>query len=324
MLNGISIVVCTYNGGTRLKETLEHLVKLRSDFTWEVLVVDNNSTDESTDVAYQILSNSLVSFRIISESNSGLSFARWRGVTESRYDLILFCDDDNHLQEDFLTIGYEVFSKNPNCGILGSKGVKKITGKEPEWFERFSHSYAVGTLGKKNGPQPKGSYHYGAACFFRKSVLEELVNIGFQSILRDRSGTSLSSGGDVELCMAVQLLGFELWFDDRLEFHHYIEPHRLQWSYYLKLKIGIASSFPLLESYRIEEFVDFREFENFLKREFHFTWKGVLKSGLFLLLKKDKLHEVNFLTSSTKFKAYFKNRKAAIESFERNKRIFVT
>ncbi|TXE02406.1 glycosyltransferase [Algoriphagus aquimarinus] len=322
--SGISIVICTYNGESRIDLCLDHIRDSEFSGDFEVIVVDNASKDQTALKANSIIKKSGLDGRVVSENNPGLSSARWRGVMEAKFEFILFCDDDNWISTDFLKIGYDILKSHQSIGSLGSQGVPFFQGIKPDWFDDFSHSYAVGSLGKSNGPQPKGSYHYGACCFFRKSALEELVNIGFQSILTDRSGTSLSSGGDVELCLAVQLLGFELWFDDRLVFHHCIEPHRLKWSYYLKLKQGIASSFPLLDSYRIEEFSNFGEFGNFLKREFLLTSKGVLKSGLFSLFKKDKLHEVNFLTSSTKFKAYFKNRKATLKSFEINKRIFDT
>ena len=321
-MNGISIVVCTFNGESRLKETLESIIKLKAEFPWEVLVIDNNSRDKSSEISNLILSSYSVDFRIISEPKPGLTFARWRGVAESKYDIILFCDDDNHLQEDFLIVGYEIFSKNPNCGILGSKGKKNILVKDPDWFERFSHSYAVGSLGKEDGAQPKGSYHYGASCFFKKVALEKLYELGFRSVLSDRTGSVLSSGGDVELCLAVQLLGFELWFDSRLVFDHFIEPHRLKWSYYLKLKEGIASSFPLLESYRIDEFSRIKAFKFHIKREFWLACKGIVKSGLLYFYSKDKIHQVNFLTSKTKIISYFKNKKKTIEAFERNRRIF--
>lgn len=321
-MKGVSIVLCTYNGSVRLPETLAHIIALYANFPWEVIIIDNNSLDRSSSVAKEILSKTELNYRVIIEKEQGLSFARWTGIRESNFDLILFCDDDNHLDPNFLTIGFDVFQRNPVIGVLGSLGLKKLASEEPKWFDQFAHSYGIGTLGKKNGPQHKGSYHYGAACFFRKSALRKLHEIGFQSILSDRKRSSLSSGGDVELCYAVQLLGYELWFDERLLFHHFIESHRLSWKYYLKLKKGIAKSFPLLESYRIDDFGTVEEFKKHLKKEKIIIFKGILKSGLLSISRGDLESKANILTSRAKFQVYSLNYRSTISAFIRNKKLF--
>lgn len=321
-MNGVSIILCTYNGATRLPETFSYLEKIETDFPWELLIVDNNSSDGSAKISYEYLSKAQLDFRVVIENQQGLSFAKWRGIRESQYDLILFCDDDNHLDSQFLKIGFDIFCKNSSCGILGSKGLKKIKVQEPRWFDQFSHSYAVGSLGKNNGPQKTGTYHYGAACFFRKSALEKLLKNGFKSILSGRTGTSLNSGEDVELCYAIQLLGYELWFENRLVFYHFIESHRLSWKYYLRLKMGIANSFPLLESYRISDFHTVEEFKKHLRMQYFFVLKGIIKSG-FLSINPQNLESiVAFESSKIKLMAYSRNIKGTVSAFIRNKEIF--
>lgn len=321
---GISIVICTYNGKGRLGQTFSHIIKLQASYPWELILVDNASTDGTGEWASRwFLSQKIkLNFQIVSESRPGLNHARMMGVEMSRYDYILFCDDDNWLSPNFLSIGTKTLNENKKIGVLGSLGKPKFEGIEPVWFCEFSHSYAIGSLGKKTGKQNFGSYHYGAACFFRKEALSQLLSRGFQSLLADRMGKSLSSGGDVELCLAVQLLGYELHYEERLKFDHFIEAHRINWDYYLRLKKGISQSFPLLESYRIYEFENLRSFKSHLFASYLIVVKGMIKSGVKKLSSSTKSNEVAWITTRTKLRSFFKNYRKTIVAFQANKKMF--
>ena len=286
--------------------------------------MDNASTDGTGDwISNWLKSQAIkISFQIIKEKRPGLNHARIAGYQNSNFDFILFCDDDNWLSPDFVEVGATILSTNSKIGVLGSLGKAVFEAQESDWFSQFSHSYAVGSLGKNSGKQNFGSYHYGAACFFRKEALAELFSLGYKSLLSDRSGKSLSSGGDVELCLAVQLLNYELHYDIRLKFYHFIESHRLHWDYYLKLKKGIAQSFPLLESYKIHEHNDLRSFKMHLLSLYINVIKGVIKTGLFRFFSKSKSNEVAFVTTKTKLVSFTRNYKGTVKAYMTNKKLF--
>lgn len=316
----VSIIICTYNGLKRLPNTLDFILKQRSKAPFELIVVDNNSIDQTPDFVNRHLADCNIDWKIVHEPEPGLSHARWRGIAEASNDLVLFCDDDNHLSSNYIETGVSYFFKNSNLGILGGLGSPKFASHKPAWFDQFSHSYAVGSSGKEPGIQAKGSFHYGAGCFFRKSALMHLKSKGFVSVLSDRKGGGLSSGGDVELCYAVQLLGFDLAFDPELRFDHWIETHRLDWNYYLKLKRGIASSFPLLESYKIQVFDSKFAFKLYVLKRYFTVLKGILKLKL---TRTDSLEsQVSFAVLSEKFKAFGRNYTSTLVAFERNRRFF--
>ncbi len=321
---GVSIVICTFNGQQRLKKTLDHATNQLTTFPYEILVVNNNSTDDTGlwVESYIAESDSKMPVRLLKEERQGLSFARKKGIEAANFPFILFCDDDNWLNSDFIQIGADILSANSNIGVLGSFGIPKIDGTKPDWFDQFSHSYAVGSLGKSSGIQPKGSYHYGAACFFRKEALVRLNSIGFESLLTDRKGQNLSSGGDVELCYAIQLLGYELHYDERLRFFHFIEKHRLEWEYYVKLKKGISASFPLLESYSFKCFQNKSEFRNHLWNKFFIVLKGIVKSGISSVVSQSSQNELNWINTTSKFTAFVTNYKKTTSAFVRNRQIF--
>ncbi|MCR9082284.1 MAG: glycosyltransferase [Cyclobacteriaceae bacterium] len=323
-LLGVSIVICTYNGKHRLEKTLTYALRQSISFPYEVLVVDNASVDGTAewvlDFKRQHDNKSII--RIVSEKKPGLSSARMRGIKEARYSLILFCDDDNWLASDYLEIGKRRFEELPELGALGGEGIPVFESQKPDWFDQFSHSYAVGDLGRKSGILPKGSAVYGAGCFFRKSVVNELLKKGWESILSDRKGDSLNSGGDVELCYAIQLLGYSVGFERKLKFHHFLEDRRLKWEYYLNLKKGISKSFPILESYHINDYQQLYDFKKYLLSSFKVLLKGLIKTSI--LSQNTYQRKVDKVVVKTKFWSFLTNYRTAIDGFKRNQKIFGT
>src|SRR4051794_7116729 len=97
----ISIIICCYNSSKRLPATLKHIAqqKMRSNILWEVIVVDNNSADDTKEVAVREWRkyNLSVPFKVVTEQKQGLIHAREKGYAEAAYQLLLFCDDDNWL-----------------------------------------------------------------------------------------------------------------------------------------------------------------------------------------------------------------------------------
>lgn len=317
--SGVSIIICTYNGSSRIEACLKHVSNSKFEDNFEVIVVDNASLDDTALKANSYFDEFGIHGKVISEPVPGLSVARWRGVSESKFEFVLFCDDDNWISKDFLKIGYHLLKSCESIGVLGSNGSPVFESKKPEWFDGVAHSYAIGDLGKSDGQQPSGSYHYGACCFFRKSTLLELKSKGFNSVLSDRKGSSLTSGGDVELCYAVQLLGYELWFNSNLRFQHQIEAHRLEWAYYLNLKKGISSNFPLLESYRILDFPNYFSFHIHLIHLGWIAFKGIIFS---LFLPQNNENQVLKIVIIQKFKSFFPNYKKTLRAYSSNQKVF--
>lgn len=94
--NDVTVVVCTYNRAAMLREALASLVALSTDdqFAYEVLVVNNASSDDTPSVIEQFASDSPVPLRGVFESRPGVSSARNRGIAEARSPWIAFFDDD--------------------------------------------------------------------------------------------------------------------------------------------------------------------------------------------------------------------------------------
>lgn len=247
---GVSVIICTFNGKQRIGSVLDALELQKGEYDWEVIIVDNYSTDGTSDWVKTRLNYSQLKWILVQETQPGLSFARLAGIRKAKFDFLLFCDDDNILFPDYLQIGYELLMDNPQVGVVGGEGSIPSSTPKPDWFDRYSSSYAVGPQGKERGEVSiKRGFVYGAGSFFRKATLLEIFDSEFQPYFTGRKSDTLTAGDDVELCLLMKLKGFEIWFDPGLRFYHVILERRLIWDYYLQLKAGITAGAAVFFSY---------------------------------------------------------------------------
>ncbi len=289
MQPGVSIVVCCYNSADRLPETLEHIAhqKVEDCILWEVIIVNNHSSDNTVEVARNLWDTygCTAPFRIVDEPKSGLSHAREKGFAEALYQYVLFCDDDNWLDQNYVQIASEIMSANPQVGVLGGQGEAVCAVEPPEWFEKYKSIYAVGKQAEKSEDVTDSrGYVYGAGTVVNRAAWSVLKRKGFQYFLTDRKNKSLSSGGDSEFCAAARLVGFRIFYAETLKFKHFIPEERLCWNYCRKMFKGFAGAAIPLQVYNyVFETRTLGSFEE-LKQQ--------LKSGL--------THDIKSLTSSIK------------------------
>lgn len=293
---GVSIIICCYNSQEKLPLLFSFInrIDIQTDKV-EIVLVDNSSIDRTFELGVDFINSSKFSGKVIQELNPGLSNARKAGVFNAQYDLVLFCDDDNFLNPDYLKIGLEYFSKYPDLGCLGGNGIPEMEKSKPNWFDIFSNSYALGSLGKKEGLQPLGSIHYGAGLFFSKEPLKRYYEKKIDSSISDRKGGLLSSGGDSELCLVIQMEGYKLAYSPDLKFIHKIDSERLTKSYYLKLREGILSNFPILESYSLLLDGKRHGFVCLYLSRFPILFTNFLKTFIKYLFHRSFVHKVQYL-----------------------------
>ena len=255
--NGISIVICTYNGLERIRPTLESIFsqKTQIDFDWELVIVDNASSDGTSDFCKSLIEANGFNHKskIVYESEQGCNHARLRGLREVQYKWLLFCDDDNHLFPDYLQNAFKILNDNSSIGVLGGQGIPLFEDHKPEWFDQYASSYAIGAQSNNDGKIKIGNkrHLYSAGSFFRKDVLMRYYNQGFTTIMVGPNGKELTRGEDTEWCLMIQLAGYDLWYSSSLKFHHFMSKARMTWEYYLKLKEGIAAGESKLFSYHL-------------------------------------------------------------------------
>ncbi len=237
--NGVSVIICCYNSAPRLQQTLAHLAlqEVDKNIPWELIIVDNNSSDNTAQFAKDEWTNLAVNtpFKIVEEPKAGLSYARERGATAASYDILIFCDDDNWLEKKYIQTAFDVMQSNKKIGIAAGQSTGAFESAKPEWFDRFGQAYAIGLPFKESGIANERKYLAGAGMITRKSILEKLKSYNYAPVISDRTATNLISGGDAELCLAVIYMGYDLYYDERLQFIHFITTPRLQWSYCVQM-----------------------------------------------------------------------------------------
>ena len=235
---GISVIICCYNSSARLPQTLLYLSQqnLKIEREVEIIIVDNASTDGTAFTVQKEWSkfNAIFALRIVTETSSGLIYARKRGVEEAKYEYLIFCDDDNWLENNYLEIAYQSIHEKTNIGAVGGFGIGVTDIEFPDWFAKHQDAYAVGKQDVTDHQLLKASYLWGAGLVTRKSLFLKAYAMT-PPLLIGRQGNKLSSGEDAEFTMRLQLLGFDLIYNDKLIYKHYICPNRLTECYRARL-----------------------------------------------------------------------------------------
>lgn len=236
---GVSVVVCCHNSAERLPQTLAHLAAqvVPEELRWEVIVVDNASTDATAEVATASWpAGASAPLRIVAEPQPGLSYARDLGFAEARYEIVSFVDDDNWVCPEWVCVASDVMSEHADVGACGGLIEPVYEAHPPPWAEHFIRRYAVGDQGAGQGyVVGTRGWLWGAGLTVRRSAWRQLSSRGFRSLLVGRTGACLTSGEDVELCLALRLAGWRLWYEPRLRMQHFLSARRLNWSYLRRL-----------------------------------------------------------------------------------------
>ncbi|WP_316769726.1 glycosyltransferase [Pedobacter frigiditerrae] len=254
--DGISVIVCTYNGAGRLPKTLDYLANqiFNPNLNWEVIVIDNSSSDSSAIIATQEWdnhNNKKIGFKCMIEPTPGKINAMATGVLQSKYCFFINCDDDNWLSPNYVQNAYDLLKSDESIGAVGGLSIATTDGQElPTWFETYQCGYAVGPQGEQKGDISKRGYLFGAG-MATKTELFNLAYAKLPTMLVGRQENKLTAGDDSEYCQRLILMGYKLVYDPDMYLYHYMPLNRLTESYRLLLYEGLAESNFILDKYRL-------------------------------------------------------------------------
>ncbi|MBI9075611.1 MAG: glycosyltransferase family 2 protein [Desulfatibacillum sp.] len=226
-----TIAICTHNRDYILEQSVR--AALAQDYArgFEVLVVDNKSTDNTPQVIRALLvGNSRL--RAVGERRQGLSHARNRAIAEARGKFLIFVDDDAALCPEYLARLDRVFQEVPDAGSVGGPISLGWLGPRPSWYET---GLDIWCNRLDHGPlrcflkYPK--ILYGTNMAFPKKVLEGVG--GFHTGL-GRSGKGLADSEDLEIMLRIARAGPPIVYDPGLSVTHYITEDRLSRDYLLE------------------------------------------------------------------------------------------
>ena len=245
----MSVVICCHNSAARLPETLSHLgaQKVTPDLPWEVIVVDNASTDDTIAVAEACWRrHPAAPLRVISEPRLGVAFARDRGVAEAQYEFVTFVDDDNWVANRWVEQAASLLQDHPDVGAVGGSSTPVFEGPSPDWFPASQTMYAI-----SSDHWPAGECHrdlWTAGMTFRRDFWQELQ--AYPRLAMGHTGKGLAGGEDNEFCWRLRLAGWKLWYEPSLSFQHYMPKSRLSWAYARRLYRGSGIGAAALAPYR--------------------------------------------------------------------------
>ncbi len=229
-----SVVICTYNRAGLLKESIISIQK--QDFKadhYEIIVVDNNSTDDTKAVVLELASVSPVAIKYVFEKQQGLSFARNSGIKGSEGDVIVFTDDDVEAESQWLREMVSAFD-DPDTACAGGPIRPIWLSERPDWLtDRWLNYYAVSEFAAARETLEFSYPHcpWGANIAFRRGVFE---TVGLFPTDLGRVGPSLLSNEEINLCRKIGERGKRIKFAPGAVIHHKISPKRVkkQWLYH--------------------------------------------------------------------------------------------
>ncbi len=239
-----TVAICTYNGEHRLAQVLDRLkaqVNVEA-IAWEVLVVDNNSTDKTAEIvqAYQMNWRHDGSLVYCHESKQGLACARQRAIASARGKFVGFLDDDNLPDLDWVAQACKFGQMHPQAGAYGGKIQGSFEVKPPQNFQNIALFLAIVDRGnqafiydKKRGILPPGAGLVVRRESWRNHVPEQLL-------LKGRIRNSMLASEDLEAVCHIQNAGWEIWYNPAMKMQHCIPKSRLERNYLVALIGGIG------------------------------------------------------------------------------------
>ncbi|MBT9313128.1 hormogonium polysaccharide biosynthesis glycosyltransferase HpsE [Leptothoe kymatousa] len=241
-----SVAIPTYNGGSRLPMVLECLRwQLNAhELSWEVIVVDNNSTDNTAEIVhkYQKQWNQQIPLRYAFEAKQGAAYARQKAIQIATSPLIGFLDDDTLPDMTWLVAAYRFAENYPKAGVIASRIRGNFETEPPENFERIAALLALterGSAPMMYDPSQK-VIPPSAGMVVRRQVW--LDNVPKELVLTGRTAKSMLTGEDTESILHIQRAGWEIWYNPHMRLQHQIPAARLTRQYLKKLCRGIGLS----------------------------------------------------------------------------------
>jgi glycosyltransferase involved in cell wall biosynthesis len=243
-----TVAIPTYNGAKRLPQLLENL-RSQTDtahFSWDILVVDNNSTDDTAEVVrrYQAdhqsdhSANSAPTVHYAFEAQQGAAFARVKAMAIATSPWVGFLDDDVVPAPDWVAEAYAFGQNHPQAGAYGGQIHGDFEVEPPENFNRIKSFLAI----RERGPhaqryQPDTlSLPPSAAWVVRAQAWQETVPP--KPRLGGRAHGSMVQGDDYEPLLHMHKARWEIWYNPAMHVHHQIPKSRLERSYLTRLSRG--------------------------------------------------------------------------------------
>ena len=182
---------------------------------FEIIIVDNNSTDNSEEIAKDFAKNN-GNIKYLKEKTVGYSAPRNSGWQNAAGNIVAYIDDDEIAAPDWLESIEKAFQIEEQPDIVGGIYLVQYDATPPDWF--------IESMGGTNKNRQKGLLNQRKDCYlaggniaFKKEILEKLK--GFSDDFNMKNGF-LMMGEDTDICQRAKNTGFKLFYDPDIKIYH--------------------------------------------------------------------------------------------------------
>lgn len=286
----ISVIICTHN--PRFEYLSRVLLALQSQQLfldqWELIIVDNASDRPLVNDWEHHYNQRMKSFypycnhttgvnihwhpqaHIVREEKLGLTAARLKGFQVAQGELLVFVDDDNVLDPNYLLEVYQIFQANPKLGAIAGKSTPEFEVEPEPWIAEFYKVLALRDFGDQS--LISGQYEQdqqatteistypefapaGIGLAIRRSAFSGYVERVTNDTLRlafGRTGAQLTSGEDNDIILTLISTGWQVGYFPQLQLTHLIPAKRLERKYLAQLNYASSRSWvQVLDVHRI-------------------------------------------------------------------------
>jgi glycosyltransferase involved in cell wall biosynthesis len=237
----LSVAICTRNRRAEVERALESLALQEWSGRWEVLVVDNASSDDTRAAALARAAHFTADLRVVNEPEQGLSYARNRALVEARGDVVVFVDDDVTFEPGWLAAHGDTYA-DPEVLGTGGRILPVMPAGAPAWWQavlpdeiggptsRYDFGDEPGPIGRDGSLPPP----FGANMGVRRAAALEVgafhTGLGW--------GRRMIPSEDLEFFRRVFHLPGRVVYVPNATVRHHIEASRTTRDYYLRWNRG--------------------------------------------------------------------------------------
>jgi len=230
----LTVIICTWNRSKSLAVALNSLEAsvVPEGLKWEVLVVDNNSNDDTRAVCESFIAKNPRRFRYFFQGTQGKTNALNAGIREARSEILALTDDDLTVDPKWIAGIYDAFQKH-DCAAVGGKIIPVWNCKKPSWITfdgPYRHPAYGGIVNFDKGEVPcqLTATAIGANMGLRKSIFEK-----YGPYRTDLNRINdLLGGEDTEYCRRLMHAGERLTYAPKAVVYHPVEEYRTKRKYF--------------------------------------------------------------------------------------------
>ena len=237
----ISFIICTYNREKYIYECLSRLAKNTEQEGWEIVLVNNNSTDSTAAECKRFESDyPKVNYCYFVETQQGLSFARNRGIAEAHGEWIVFLDDDAMVETDYIANLKVHLANYREAAAFGGQIAPSFEDGEPDWYSEWSMGFVSAIdRGDKVHMFPENKFPIGANMGIKREILDK---VGMFNTELGRTGNNLLAGEEKDLFNRIHKAGGTILYFPNIGVKHCIPGRRTTREFVERLAYGVGVS----------------------------------------------------------------------------------